>query len=366
MKFETWRRRATPWLLLRPAEQESAWQWARIERGQVSAEGTGKPPLLANVQAALLLPGHLCSHFQLPAPPGLKRHEWPLLLEDRLLQPLQSLACGSPGRANGLLQLVCVDQAQLDAWLAQCAAWQLDVQRCWAEFQLLPTPEPGAAWCWQQERHCLFSGQSEQGRLHWLALPNALAQAAAPSIWNTLQVETLQGDWLERFADLDRLPSLFERRRGRRQPLPLNPAAWRMPAACMALLLLWGALWLGQQWQQQRVYEAQVAEVVGPAASLRQASQALKRQREAVDERQLRMRQLQHLQAQVDAWLVANGGWQLAASHFDGRRWSLQLQGLEPMAVEPWQALASESAVQVQVSQTADAVQLIFDLGAST
>lgn len=368
MKRERWRRRAArPWLLLRPGADAQAWQWARVEQGRVQASGCGAPPPITGARVALVLPGELCSHFQVPAPPGLKRHEWPLLLEDRLLQSAQDLACGCLARGPGSMQLVCVEQTLLDGWLAQCAEWQLDVQRCWAQFQLLPVPAPGSAWCWRQDAGAsLFVGRSAEARLYWLAWPVALQAATPAGVWRELEMHTVEGDWPEPLAALDGMPSLFERRRGKRQVRQMSPGLWRLPAACLAVAVLWAGLWSSQQWRQQGVYQAQVEALVGPVASLREAAQRVRQQRLGADERQLRLRQLEHLQTELDGWLRANGSWQLSAARFDGQRWALRLQGHEVIDDAPWQAMASAIGVAVQVTQAGDALNLTFDLGAAS
>lgn len=368
MKLERWRRRAArPWLLLRPGTHAEAWHWARVEQGRVQASGSGAPPAIPAARVALVLPGERCSHFQVAAPPVLKRHEWPLLLEDRLLQSAEDLACGCLARQPGWLQLVCVEQALLDAWLAQCAEWQLDVQRCWAQFQLLPVPAPGAAWRWLQEAGSnLFVGRSAEARQHWLAWPVELQAATPGGVWSELETQTVEGQWPEPLAALDGLPSLFERRRVQRQARPLSPGLWRLPAACLALAVLWAGLWASQQWRQQGVYQAQVEAVVGPVTSLREATQRIKQQRQGADERQLRSRQLQHLQAELDGWLRANASWQLSAAQFDGQRWTLRLQGHEAVDESAWQAMASAIGVAVQVTQASDELNLTFDLGGAS
>lgn len=368
MKLERWRRRAArPWLLLRPGAHAEAWQWARVEQGRVQASGSGEPPAMPGARVALVLPGERCSHFQVAAPPGLKRHEWPLLLEDRLLQSAEELACGCLAREPGSMRLVCVEQALLDGWLARCAEWQLDVQRCWAQFQLLPVPAPGAAWCWRQEGGAsLFVGSSAEARQHWLAWPVELQAVAPAGIWGELEIHRLEGAWPEPLAALDGLPSLFERRRAQRQARLPGPGLWRLPAACLALVVLWAGLWASQQWRQQGVYQAQVEAVVGPVTSLREAAQRVKQQRLGADERQLRLRQLQHLQTELDGWLRANAGWQLSAAQFDGQRWSLRLQGHEAVDDSTWQAMASAIGVAVQVTQASDELNLTFDLGGAS
>lgn len=368
MKLERWHRaRPRPWLLLRPGTHAETWQWARVEQGHMQASGSGAPPAIAGARVALVLPGEHCSHFQVPAPPGLKRHEWPLLLEDRLLQGAEDLACGCLAREPGSLQLVCAEQALLDGWLAQCAAWQLDVQRCWAEFQLLPQPAAGTAWCWQRDaRRSLLVASTGQARRHWLAWPGELQGGLPAGVWGELEIATFAGAWPERWAALDGLPSLFERGRAKRQVRHLSPGLWRLPAACLALAAVWAGLWASQQWQQQGVYRAQVQALVGPVGSVREAAQRVRQQRQGADERQLRLRQLAHLQGELDGWLNANGGWQLSAAHFDGQRWTLRLLGHEVIDEAAWQTLAGAIGVAVQVARTRDELTLTFDLGATS
>lgn len=361
MKFERWPRRPPQrWLLLRP----QPWSWARVEHGRLLESGLGRPPQEAGVKVALIVPGNLCSHFQLPAPPGLKREEWPLLLEDRLLQAAEQLACGCVSRDGGQLALVSVEQARLGEWLQTCAEWHLQVERCWAEFQLLPAPAPGSAWCWRRSSDLsLFRGCTAEGRQHWLAWPTVLG-AALPSGWDDLERQVIDGDWPQRLAELQRLPSLFEPRRPRRLKLALAPGQWQPAAACLVLAAIWGGLWLHQQWRQAALYQAQVTAVVGPVGAPRQAAQLLKRQRQAEDERQLRLRQLDALQAQLASWLNTQAGWRLSAAQFDGQRWTLRLHG--PATAGPWQALASDAGVTVSVAEADDGVSLVFDLGAAS
>ena len=95
MKLE-WRRRAPArsWLLLRPGV---IWDWLLVENGVAQREGQGEPPANLDAKVALIIPGERCSQFELAAPPGLKRDEWPLLLEDHLLQLLAHDPTGFAG-----------------------------------------------------------------------------------------------------------------------------------------------------------------------------------------------------------------------------------------------------------------------------
>lgn len=100
----------------------------------------GRAPANLQARVALILPAEACSYFRVPAPPGLKREEWPLLLEDRLLQAVDEVTCACLAREPGHLRLLVVARQQLEDWRGQCAEWGLQVARCWAELQLLPPP----------------------------------------------------------------------------------------------------------------------------------------------------------------------------------------------------------------------------------
>lgn len=366
MKLERWRRRpARPWLLLRPGQGAEPWQWLLLAADQPRREGEGRPPADLSARIALIVPGALCSHFQLPAPPGVKREEWPLLLEDRMLQSPEQVLCACLGRQPGLLQLVCVEREHLAQWRATCADWELQVERCWAEFQLLPIAQPGHAVHWQPPAgEALLRGRSIDGREHWLAWPGEWGEEC-PAPWTNLQHECLSGRWPSRLASLESLPGLFEQP-WQRPRLHLPRAHLRLAASCLVLASLWGGLWLNQQWQQAQLYRGQVLAVTGDQATPRQAAQALKRLQGAEHERQLRLRQLAGLQAQLHDWLREHPHWRLHAVRFDGQRWQLGLSG--EGAGPPWQDMASAAGAGVDLQPGAQATQwqVVFDLdGAS-
>lgn len=354
MKFE-WRRRTPlrPWLLLRPGP---VWDWALVEQGVVTRQGQGMPPAGLSARVALIVPGEHCSHFQLAAPPGLKREEWPLLLEDRLLQGADEVDCACIGRPPGQLRLLVVARQRLAQWRAQCVEWALPVERCWGEFQLLPEPEADECLQWRRGAMLLQLGKGTEGRVHWLAWPDSLGQVPA-MVWPAGARAIVEGDWPKELAPLEGLPGLFEARSPRQYPR-LAPAQRRLALACMALAISWGGLWLAQQWRQAQVYREQVLAVTGPQATPRQAAQALKRLRDSDGEEQLRLRRLDGLQAQLQAWLEANPGWRLQAVRFDGRYWRLALEG--DGETPPWQEMAVAVGGKVQIEQGAR--QVVFDL----
>ncbi|MEB3899379.1 type II secretion system protein GspL [Pseudomonas putida] len=368
MKRE-WRRSAParPWLLLRPGQADAPWDWLLVDGDTPLRQGQGEPPAEPHARVALVVPGEACSHFQVPAPAGLRREEWPLLLEDQLLQDPQSLACANLARLAGQVRLVVVARQQLEAWQAQCATWGLPLERCWAEFQLLPAPTTGTAWQWRKLTDMrLFRGVLEDGREHWLAWPQTLGEAPR-SPWAGLPMEVMEGAWPTHLANLDALPGLFAQQRTQTWRRPQLPRVHlRLMLACLLLCTLWAGLWTHQQWRQAQLWRAQVHAVVGQQASPRQAAQALKRLQGAETERQLRLRQLEDLQTRLQAWLREQPAWRLQAVRFDGRRWHLRMEG--DGAAPPWDAMASGAGVRVEVQGDGQAGQwhVVFDLGDAT
>lgn len=359
MRFEWQRRRAArPWLLLRPA---STWSWALVEQGVVRRQGLGRPPGEVQARVALILPAEHCSQFQVAAPPGLKRDEWPLLLEERLLQPVDQLLCVCLGRSPGQMRLLVVGNDVLSAWQQQCAAWQLPVERYWAEWQLLPELPSPAAWAWRRGSTVLLQQSGRDGQQQWLAWPQQLGDA--PQAPGQPQRECFEGQWPSSLVQLERLPSVIDTQRPA-YTLRLLAGQRRLLLACLALALLYGGSWFVQQWRQVQVYRQQVQALTGEQASARQAMQVLRRLREQHSERQLRMRQLQSLQTQVDAWLNAHRDWQLRAVDFDGQRWQLTLHGQVQGGAAPWQEIAASVGATAQVDEQAQRVT--FDLGGAT
>lgn len=362
--FRRWRRRQPgPWLLVRP--DDAGWSWLQVSAGEPVRAGRGRPPLEPVGRVALIVPGEACAHFHLQAPPGLKREEWPLLLEDRVLQAAEAIHTGCVSRRQGWLELAVVDRQRLAHWLLACEGWGLKVERCWAEFQLLPAPPAGSAWCWRRNAALsLLMGPAPDQRQRWLAWPTALG-ASPPAEWHALTLHTFEGPWPPALAALERLPGLFELRRPPRARPQLGRGQLRLAAACAVLAVLWGGLWLGLQWRQAALYQAQVAAVTGPVSTPRQALQRLKQHRQAQDERVLRLRQLESLQGALAQWLAAQPGWRLQRAGFDGLRWRVYLHGADAPAQAPWAAMAASAGAQVTLEPAApDALHLVFDLGA--
>ncbi|NBA98000.1 type II secretion system protein GspL [Pseudomonas sp. R5(2019)] len=338
------RRRRTPqWLLIRP-HTDGRWQWLHSGDG---LQGDWPPPALyLNLDAALVLPATACSHFDLPAPPGLKPAEWPQLLEEQLLQPAGSVQVGCIGKQHRRLQLLVVQREVLRRWLDECAALGVHVSRCWAEPQLMAQALP----VWERDAdYCLKLGVADERR-RWLVWPKALGPL--PDAMGALPQQC--GHWPSLGADLSKMPSVFPlRRTARRERLPVSAGQWRLAAVCLGLALSWGALGGWQDWQQTTQARAQVVAITGPVATAQQAGRMLQRlQREQADA-QVRQQQLDALEQALGVWLDGEAQWQLHSSDFDGKRWQVVLVGAgRAPEVAHWQAMADAAGARLQSART--------------
>jgi general secretion pathway protein L len=371
-EFSLRRPKAREWLLVRPSDTEGTadWQWLHYAAGATPDTGAWPPPeRYRNLPTALVVPATRCSHFHLPAPPGLKRQEWPQLLEEQLLQPAETLHIGCIARDGRRLELVAVERLAVMHWQDECEALGLRLSRCWAELQLLSEAPAGQAVHWQRAHDlCLTYTHDDQTR-RWLVWPTLFGEL--PPAWRHDAQQVFEGAWPPVAEQLDTLPSLLDLRpvRSVRQSsidLSISQGQRRLIAACALLALGWGALWLGQDWQQGADSRARVIQAIGPTATPQQAARtlaALERQRA---EHALRQQRLTSLEHSVSQWLDRERGWQLHSSRFDGQRWFLTLAGPGPLpALQPWQAMAEDVAAEVTLAaaESVTGFQLAFNLG---
>lgn len=143
-------------LLLRPqhagppaADNPLQWLVAEGERVIASGQGTPAEPW-RTLPASFIVPAAAVSYFDLPAPPGLKPADWPLLLEEQLCVAAADLEIACVGRRDARLQLQLVDKALLQQWEQQCALHSVVPQRYVSDFQLLPAAPAGSYLCWIQ------------------------------------------------------------------------------------------------------------------------------------------------------------------------------------------------------------------------
>lgn len=357
------------WLLVLPGvEPDQPWTWRRWPG---DAQGDWPPPagLVQSDRLALVMPALLCSHFLVAAPPGLKRHEWPLLLEDQVQQPLEQVQVHCLSRLAGHLQLLVVERARVESWLADAQALGVQPEAVWAQMQLLPQAEAGEVLGWDTaQEHLRVRGEAD-GRQQWLVWPAALGELPEP--WRVTG-QPMSGPWPARWAALEHLPSLVETRRKRVRPGGVfTPLQRRLAAGAALLGLCWATIALVQFVSQVPVWKSRVQALTGPVATVQQATRRLAQvQGEQADWR-VRQEQLVVLEQGMDRWLAAQQDWGIAGSHFDGRTWRLVLgehQGrpAAPPSVTHWEGLAQAAGATASVEPSENGAQLTvrFDLGA--
>ncbi|MBX8500402.1 type II secretion system protein GspL [Pseudomonas lijiangensis] len=352
MIVERWslkRRVQRHWLLLRPAAT-GAWQWRRLPGDE---QGDWPPPAhCLQDTVALIMPAAQCSHFQVPAPPGLKPHEWPMLLEDLLQQPAEAVQVSCLSRLAGHLELLVVERAQVQRWLSECEELGVSPDYLWAELQLLPTQAAGQALSWSRpEGRCLIRG-ADNDLQHWLVWPDVLGEP--PENWRQPS-EEMTGPWPSRWATLSRLPNLLvrsgaRRPKTRRRASPFGKSLSRLAGVCGVLALCWGALMLGQFWQQVPVWKAQVEALTGPVDNARQAARVLSRLQSEQTDWRSRQQQVVELEQAMTLWLDSQKDWGVSGTYFDGRTLRLVLSGnASPPDTTHWQVMAKAAGAKVSV-----------------
>lgn len=354
------------WLLLRPAAEASGWQWCSYPDGR---SGDWPPPAdVPRDRVALVLPATACSHFQIPAPPGLKRHEWPLLLEDVLQQPVEQVRVECLSRREGRLELLVVEQARFDQWLADSRALGVAPHAVWAEQQLLPQQPPGRVLRWTRSTDDCVLRAADDGTQHWLVWPRQLGPC--PSDWPEAE-QHMTGEWPSEWASLERLPSLLGRPVARRPrgpgPVTFTRFQRRLAGVCAGLALCWAGVLAAQFWQQLPVWKAQVEAVTGPVADTRQAARALSRLQARQTDWRSRQQQVAELEAAVADWLASKPGWGVSGNYFDGRNWRLVLNGdAAAPEVGHWQVMgkAVGAVANAVLDDKTSLLTVNFDLGA--
>lgn len=363
-RFERWRAErsaARQWLLVRPGiHVADPWQWRRLPGTEF---GDGPPPgRFVQDAIALIVPAAHCSHFQVPAPPGLKPHEWPQLLEDWLQQPVDQVQLSCLSRASGHLELLVVERTRVMGWLDECEALGFSASHVWAEMQLLPEQAPDQSLRWSRGEYACVKRTDAKGLQRWLVWPHALGDL--PDEWQ-LSEQEISGDWPSQWAPLQRLPNLLigsGKAKKRRRTLAFSQTQRRLLGACAAMALVWGAVVLGQFWQQVPVWKAQVEAVTGPVASARQAERVLARLSADQLDWRARQQQMVELEQAVERWLEGRQDWGVSGSYFDGQRWRVVLSGnSEGPPLDFWQGMARAVGAKVTVEPDAKTALLTLN-----
>lgn len=348
---------AANWLLVRP-DDARAWRWQHWQAGTLAAEGDWPPPAaLQALHCALVVPVDAVSYFETAAPPGVRPDEWPMLLEDRLLQSPETVRVGCIGRRGKTLQLVALDRARLARWQRDATALGVHVERFWSEFQLVPEAKAGEAQQWTAPPFTCLVRADEQGGQKWLAVPEELAEAVLGDALQTGRA-VIPGSGVV----LDGLPSLQPTSRA-----PRSAARWRgtvrLAGACAALSFGWAVLAGAMSWQEGSLVRASLSERLG-TSTLQQAESRLRTIQRDDQQRLFRQQQVRALGQAVDAWLVEHPEWALESLGFDGRYWEIKLNGYAeaPESTSRWDRLASEVGGTASLTQSSGTLIARVDL----
>lgn len=359
-------------LMLRPPRPHSTdpWYWQHWHQGQNMAQGQGWPPeTLRNLQCALVIPAPCCAHFELLAPPGLKPHEWPQVLEDQLLQEPDQVQILYLGHQHPRLHLAVVNQSLLQEWQQQLQPQGLTLNYLWTEFLLLPEPVPEQDLYWPTDGYGCYLLQDANGirqRLTWPAdQPWPLAsERTIQHLDNTGALPELTAGRLRHLLSCSKLKAR------RRWVMPrLNRRLRAQVAVCAGLGLCALLLESYALYRQTQVWRDQVAQQLGKVTSPQQAQQRLQPMLRAQRTEQMAQQLLAELEQSWSDWFNRQSDWQLIESRFNGRLWQLTVSGAQPPTAElsaRWQSLAKalsiKLGVQVQPQEQATQVRLSFDL----
>ena len=366
-KLRARRHDARSWLLVRPGSLASdPWQWCHVPEGQ---SGDWPPPAaLLQDTVALVVPAASCSHFLVPAPPGLKRHEWPMLLEDLLQQPAAQVQVHCLSRVDGQLELLVIERERISGWLADCEALGMAPACLWTEMQLLPHQPPGQMLRWTRRDDSCCKRGGNAGAQHWLTWPHLLGEL--PETWRE-PTEEMTGAWPDQWAPLGRVQNLLAADASRRVKTQRRPALFsrtqrRLTGLCALLAFTWAAVAAVQFWQQVPVWKAQVEAVTGPVGSAQQAARPLARLQAQQTDWRSRQQQVAELERAVSDWLAGQQGWGVSGNYFDGRSWRLVLNGdLPAPPLTHWQAMgkAVGATASVEPDTKPSLLTINFDLG---
>ncbi|MBZ9558105.1 MULTISPECIES: type II secretion system protein GspL [unclassified Modicisalibacter] len=356
--------------------------------------------LAASHPVTLLLAADAVSHFHLAAPRGLKRREWPLLLETVTSEAVDQLHLQALQRGRGHLELIALPRAELAAWHAWAQRLGLAPTGWSCAFLALPRPaRPDQITTLDDGSHRLCLGLAAPvapgapETRQWLAWPR---DWPLPPAWRERECQVVDGDGDgdgERDDDEqhDGGEAVVEQARRRSltwlaaQPPAALPFAddsgarrqgitWQLQrrtrwlAGAIALLaLLDASLWLATSWREdaatsQRQAAALAARFVGPAPADAQA--ALASRADAIDALARRNHQLSEALATATAQLAATP-WQLSRLAVSGNRATLAWRYPEPPAPvvlnrarqalatlgeAQWQALPGELSLKLSLA----------------
>lgn len=346
---------------------------------------------LRQATGVLLLEATEASHFHLSVPPGLKRREWPTLLEESLCGDARRLSLHPISNQRGELEVVAIDNETLASRRDWAESLRLPIEHWAIAFLAQPeAPDTQQLSVMETRQHWLLkalgeplSGQGPRQR-QWLAWPRGWPASRLPPAWqgrqwrdmvtgieiepmpvpavsleDDRQIEQWQPDatmLLERLpASLPKLPRL-ERTTSARGVWTDLPATRRRQAIAVIMLgVMFGAV-MAAQWQLDRHYRsgderAILATRFEQGAVPDDADEHLMRRLAALEQLRQRNRQVDALQSRLaDQFDTAH--WQLVSLSVEKRQlvseWDRRGEAPSPPSV-PGAELNWSSADRLQV-----------------
>lgn len=382
-----------PRLLLMPPgatqDPEGPWYWTLVDEMTPPTGGHWTPgePLSDAMTSAghdpvLVLPPASVTRFELTAPKGIKRDEWPLLVDRHRCDPGndEPLVLERLGHRQGRLLLVGVSRSLLHGWQTTLARAGL-APMAWAPAFLGQPDPPEHAICalpagddWMLRWHDTAQDKTP-GRCHWLTWPR---QAPLPP-------PLTKREWYQPLDDEDtlawlaflgrhlphRLPRLAPQsgrgRSSRRLPISLAGArAWLPLRRCgliVALLLLHGGLvaWQGQQSTREAAERQLAARFISTPASADDASRRLAERTSALAD--LAQRRA-HIEQRLAALSDLPNQARLQQLEVSGQRMRLSWSS-EALSATEREALRSRLAGLGQLTDTPTQLTLELDLSAT-
>lgn len=316
-----------------------------------------------SAEAILLLSADAVSHFHLAAPPGLKRSEWPLLLEDVTTEAVDSFHLHPLQRGRDHLELLALPAGELTAWQAWAQHRGLTLKGWSTAFLALALPDsPASASVLDDGHHHLFKGIGEpiaggrQAAIQWLAWPR---EWTLPPSWRGRRMHIANGDATAAESENLALAG-SDAEQARRESLtwlvdqglpalPFSPSATprrplhhllpgqrarRLGGAIAVLILLNVALWLMAELDERgRLALADEAALAArfEGTSPPNAASLLAAREAAIDALAQRNRRLETELDRATA-LLEDTRWQLARLEVEGRQARLGWRYAEPPA----------------------------------
>jgi general secretion pathway protein L len=189
--------------------------------------------------AVILLPPNAVSHFSATHPKGIKRSEWPLLIEDRVATEVSRLALAGLEQRPDHLDLVAVERRLLKAWQAWFAERSLSITYWASGFMGMPAPDsPEQLRVLADASHWMIKSldADEAGVVHWLTWPRVWRDMLPPDL-RERHWQPVEGEKIDLPLPQGQRLALFGRHLPARLPQMPNGGAVRRRTGRLAMVL---------------------------------------------------------------------------------------------------------------------------------